>query len=268
VFRSPEDPQRIVSVPVRHWQGETATERDDLVAVEEPLEIRLGGEPLAVIMRTPGHDDELAVGFLHGEGIIGNRDDLEELRIWQDDQGAFAENVVSVRLTGREGVAVDSRRRFYATSSCGLCGKASIEAALQLAPPIPGRPAVPAPLLYALPDRLRAAQAVFDYTGGLHAAGLFDLDGRMLLVREDVGRHNAVDKLVGRSLLDGKVPLHDRVLLVSGRVSFEIIQKALAARIPLVAAVSAPTSLAVEAARRCNMALAGFLRDGRLNYYC
>jgi FdhD protein len=268
MFRTPDDPERIITLPTQQWQGDVAIARDDLLAVEEPLEIRLGSEPLAVIMRTPGHDDELAAGFLHGEGIIRSRQDLQELRLWQDLAGAFAENVVTIRLASGDADAGVRSRQFYATSSCGLCGKASIEAALRLAPPLPRHANVQPALLYPLPDRLCAAQAVFARTGGLHAAGLFSLDGALLLAREDVGRHNAVDKLIGRGVLDDLLPLHDRILLVSGRISFEIVQKALVARIPLIAAISAPTSLAVETARRCNMALVGFLRDGRLNVYC
>jgi FdhD protein len=266
VYRSSQDPERIITARVRRVRGDRETEMDDTLAVEEPLEIFAGGEPLAVIMRTPGHDEELAVGFLHGEGLLADRSHLRSLRVWRDADGSLAQNRVTVEWKGGS-PAVATQRRFFATSSCGMCGKASIETALTLAPALDARIAVAPEVLYPLPGRLRVAQSVFQATGALHAAGLFDLEGNLLAAREDVGRHNAVDKLIGRALLDDILPLDCRILLVSGRVSFEIVQKALVARIPVIAAVSAPTSLAVQVARRANITLAGFLRDDRVNFY-
>ena len=266
MYRSPQDPERIVTTRIRRLRGSRAEEADDTLAVEEPLEIFAGEEPLAVIMRTPGHDEELAAGFLHGEGLLPDHGHLLSLGVWRDAGGDLAQNRVTVRW--RDGTPPASvQRRFQATSSCGLCGKTSVESALALAPALAGRVVVAPEILYALPDRLRAAQSVFQATGALHAAGLFDLGGTLLTVREDVGRHNAVDKLIGRALLDGALPLDRHILLVSGRVSFEIVQKALVARIPVIAAVSAPTSLAVQVARQANIMLAGFLRDDRVNVY-
>jgi FdhD protein len=236
----------------------------DVVAAEEPLEIRLNGEPVAVTMRTPGHDVELAVGFLLGEKIVrpGDVASVFECRSEEGDGG-----VADVSL--KPGVAPSAgwQRNFYATSSCGVCGKASIDAVRQAADPVTGGPAVATDILLGLPDALRRAQRVFDRTGGLHAAGLFDPDGRLETLREDVGRHNAVDKVVGRAALDGRLPLAGRVLLVSGRSSFEIVQKALLAGISFVAAVSAPSSLAVRLAEESNMTLVGFLRPGGFNVY-
>ena len=228
----------------------------DRVAVEEPLEIRVGGEPLAVTMRTPGHDEELALGFLHGEGLVtgpprsvGPSADL-------------AANVVEVDAD----LAFDpGRRRFYTTSSCGVCGKGALEDVAVHAPALPDGPAVDRATLAALPDRLR--QPGFEASGGLHATGLFSAAGELLCVREDVGRHNAMDKVVGRLLLDGGLPLHDRVLCVSGRLSFELVQKAAVAGCPVLVGVGAPTSLAVELARDRRMTLAGFARDGAVNVY-
>jgi len=266
VYRSPQDPERITTTRVRRVRGTHETEVDDTLAVEEPLEIFAGGEPLAVIMRTPGHDEELAVGFLHGEGLLANRSSLRSLGAWRDASGSLAENRVTVEWQDARPTAA-APRRFFATSSCGMCGKESIETALALAPALEARISVSPDVLYPLPDRLRAAQSVFQATGALHGAGLFDLEGNLLAAREDVGRHNAVDKLIGRALLDDALPLDHRILLVSGRVSFEIVQKALVARIPVIAAVSAPTSLAVQVARRANITLAGFLRDDQLNFY-
>ena len=206
--------------------------------------------------------------LFRSEGIVRVRDEIAGLRVLRDERRGIARNRVVVRLAeGTNVPETDAKRNFYASSSCGMCGKASIEAALRLAPPLERRLEPRPAVLYGLPERMRAAQAVFEQTGGLHAAALFDLDGTLLALREDVGRHNAVDKLIGRTLLDGELPLADRILLLSGRCSFEILQKALVARIPLIAAVSAPSSLAVETARRCNIALVGFLRDGRLNVY-
>ena len=266
MYRSPRDPERMVITPVRRLNGDDTTNDQDILAVEEPLEIWLAGLPLAVIMRTPGHDDELAAGFLHGEGMLHGRDEIVTLLWWRDTEGNLAENRVTLHL--REGTpGAPAQRRFYATSSCGLCGKASIDAVLALAPALEERLAPAPEMLYALPERLRAAQQVFEFTGGLHGAGLFDLEGKLLNAREDVGRHNAVDKLIGRSLLDGNLPLDRCILLVSGRVSFEIVQKALMARIPVIAAVSAPTSLAVQVAAQANIVLAGFLRGRRVNLY-
>jgi len=268
LFRATDDPERITTTRVRRWNGAHATESDDALAVEEPLEIFLGSTPLAVVMRTPGHDDELAAGFLYGEGIVRSGADLLDLLLWQDEQGRFAQNRVTIRLAADRSITTEGwQRQFFATSSCGMCGKASIDAVMQLAPPLERRLEVGADVLYALPDRLQAAQDVFARTGGLHAAGLFDLQGNLLHIREDIGRHNAVDKLIGRALLDNALPLADRLLVVSGRVSFEILQKALVARLPVLAAVSAPSSLAVAIARRCNITLVGFLRDGRMNVY-
>jgi FdhD protein len=269
VYRSPQDPERMVIAPVRRLNGGEAAAGDDALAVEEPLEIWLDGAPLAVIMRTPGHDDELAAGFLHGEGLLRGRGDIAALHLWRDGAGKLAENRVSVELrAGALGAGGSpAQRRFYATSSCGLCGKASIEAVLALAPAMERR-IVPDPeVLYALPQRLRAAQRVFEATGGLHGAALFDSGGNLETAREDVGRHNGVDKLIGRALLDDNLPLDRSILLVSGRVSFEIVQKALMARIPVIAAVSAPTSLAVQVAARANIVLAGFLRGRKVNLY-
>jgi FdhD protein len=228
----------------------------DLVAVEEPLEIRVDGEPIAVTMRTPGHDEELAVGFLYGEGLIeraprvGLTDDL-------------AANTIEV---GGPLTRTPAARRFYTTSSCGVCGKGALEeVAVHSAPLGPG-PRVARELLAGLPDRL--LQPGFARTGGLHATGLFDLDGRLLCVREDVGRHNAMDKLIGWALLDGmRLPLSESLLCVSGRLSFELVQKAAVSGCPVLVGVGAPTSLAVELAEDRGMTLCGFARRGKVNVY-
>jgi len=247
-------------------------ERPDRLANEEPMEIRAHGpgqEPVSVsvTMRTLGHDFELAVGFLFTEGLIDGTGDVGAVAYCEDvptDEQHY--NIVTVALTRPfDGSAL--RRTFYATSGCGICGKASLgHVSVTCAPLGPG-PVVPRSAIAAMPDALRASQRVFEETGGLHAAGLFTVEGEPVLVREDVGRHNAVDKLVGRSVLDATVPLTNRILFVSGRVSFEIVQKAAVAGIPLVAAVSAPSSLAVEAASALGMTVAGFVRGRGFNVY-
>src|SRR5437762_6998317 len=216
------------------------SEAPDLLAAEEPLEIRLHGDRVAVTMRTPGHDTELAVGFLIGEGTV-RPDDVGGATECRSDEGDGG--VVDVKLRPGASPSGGWQRNFYATSSCGICGKASIEAVRVAAGAVPDGPVVQRAVLESMPDALRAAQRVFDRTGGLHAAGLFSADGELVVLREDVGRHNAVDKAIGRSALDGRLPLHGSVLLVSGRASFEILQKALVAGVPLVAAVSAPSTL-------------------------
>jgi FdhD protein len=229
--------------------------RRDEVAVEEPLEIRVDGRPLTVTMRTPGHDEELALGFLYGEGLI---DSPREAGLTED----FAVNTIEVAgpLARDPGA-----RRFYTTSSCGVCGKGSLEEVAVYAPDLPAGPTIPRALLAGLPDRLR--QPGFSRTGGLHATGLFTVDGELLLVREDVGRHNAMDKVVGRALTDGLVPFHALVLCVSGRLSFELVQKAAVAGAPILVGVGAPTSLAVDLAAERGMTLAGFARGGSVNVY-
>lgn len=229
--------------------------REDLVAVEEPLEIRVDGRPLAVTMRTPGHDEELALGFLHGEGLIdGPRP--------AGPSADLAANVVEVRgpLT-RE----PSPRNFYATSSCGVCGKGAIEHVAVRGARVRGCPRIGRALLAALPERLR--QPAFELTGGLHATGLFDAEGQLLVVREDVGRHNAMDKVVGWALREGLLPLSERMLCVSGRLSFELVQKAALAGCPILVGVGAPSSLAIELAAERGMTLAGFARAGTVNVY-
>jgi FdhD protein len=229
---------------------------DDAVAVEEPLEIRIGGEPVAVTMRTPGHDEELALGFALSEGLrpTGARlpDDL-------------AANAVELEADGFDPERL--RRSFYTTSSCGVCGKGALDAVAVDAPEVAGDLTLPASLLAALPDRLRAAQAAFASTGGLHATGLFDERGELLCAREDVGRHNAFDKVVGWAFGAGLLPLARHVVCVSGRLSFELVQKAAVAGCPIVVAVGAPSSLAVELGRDRRLTLCGFARGGRLNLY-
>ncbi len=249
------------------------SERSDTLATEEPMEIRVEGRgqeavPVAVTMRTPGGDFELAAGFVYTEGLVGGREDVARVSYCEDlapDDQHY--NVVTVELTRTFDAELIARRNFYATSSCGICGKATLDdVEVHCAPLAPG-PEVSAEVIAGLPGSLRAAQTVFDRTGGLHAAGLFTADGELLILREDVGRHNAVDKVVGERLLAGELPLSERVLQVSGRVSFEIVQKAARAGIPIVAAVSAPSSLAVDAAERLGMTVVGFLRDERFNVY-
>jgi FdhD protein len=249
--------------------GAGASSEGDAVAREEPLEIQLGGTALAVVMRTPGHDEELALGFLVTERVVSGHADVVSVRHSSVARTPEAAGNV-IRAILRPGVVVDLealRRNLYASSSCGLCGKATLEHALASAPPLSDRARFPARLLLALPDRLRAAQAGFARTGGLHAAALVAPDGELLVVREDVGRHNAVDKTIGWAARDGRLPLAGHALLVSGRISWEIAQKALCARIPLVAAVSAPTSLAVQLAEAAELTLVGFLRAGGFNVY-
>ena len=227
----------------------------DEVAVEEPLEIRVDGRPLAVTMRTPGNDDELALGFLHGEGLIA------EARAATPPPDLAANTIeVSGPLRRDPGA-----RSFYTSSSCGVCGKGSIEEVAVDAPMASAGPEVARGLLAALPERM--PQPAFELTGGLHATGLFDAGGRLLLAREDVGRHNAMDKVIGRALLDGAVPLHGLILCVSGRLSFELVQKAAVAGCPILVGVGAPSSLAINLARDRGMTLAGFARDGDLNLY-
>jgi FdhD protein len=233
-----------------------ATERDQL-AVEEPLEIRVNGEAIAVTMRTPGHDEELAVGFLRSEGIPA---------VAAHASGDLAANTVEVEVDGGFD-AERLRRNFYTSSSCGVCGKGALEAVAVEAPRVESDLAVPASLVSELPAGLRAAQPTFAATGGLHATGLFTESGEPLYVREDVGRHNAFDKVVGRAFLDGLLPLHDKLVCVSGRLSFELVQKAAVAGAPIVVAVGAPSTLAVELAEDRGITLCGFVRDGRVNVY-
>lgn len=249
-------------------RGDQAAERADVLAVEEPLEIRLAGYSVSVTMRTPGDDLDLAAGFLLTEGIVRDPADVASMHHCPTDDPESAMNIVNVNPVDAAGVEPSRwQRSFFVTSSCGICGKASIETVRQETCAIASNLRVSASVLYRLDHELRRAQSVFERTGGLHAAGLFTAHGELAVLREDVGRHNAVDKVIGHAFRGGKVPLSDYLLLVSGRVSFEIVQKALMAGIPLVAAVSAPSSLAVDLARSGGMTLVGFLREGRFNVY-
>jgi FdhD protein len=279
----PVTQQDVDVVRVRDGRRAPAVDR---AATEEPLEVRLHGRPFAVIMRTPGADCELAAGFLLAEGVVRSADDLgtiEHCRTPADAQSGtrqdepaqpppdVAANVINVTLTGDALARMDdtmaARRQVTTNSSCGLCGRVTIDSLKADAAPIAGTVRVAASVLVTLPDRLRAAQAVFDRTGGLHAAGLFAADGTLEDIAEDVGRHNAVDKVVGRKLMMDALPLADRLLFVSGRTSFEIVQKALLAGIPIVAAVSAPSSLAIDLARETGVTLVGFVRGTAFNIY-
>jgi FdhD protein len=244
--------------------GTRLSKEEDRIAVEEPLELRLGRTPVAVTMRTPGEDRELAAGFLLTEGIIRRLSDIEKIT----GPARSLPNVVSIKLRRALRFRRDRlMRHFYATSSCGLCGKTTLESIRVKTQPVSGDFKVPLQLLYSLPERLREAQDTFEETGGLHAAALFDAEGTLLHLREDVGRHNAVDKVIGAALMSNQLPLDGCILLVSGRASFEIMQKALVARIPVVAAVSAPSSLAIALARKFKMTLIGFLRGRACNVY-
>ena len=248
----------------------------DSLAVEEPLEIRLGfkengkniHKAVSITMRTPADDYELAAGFLFTEGILHSKDQIEAIK----HCGKFPNNRNTVRLDLTPETAIDFKRlerNFYTTSSCGVCGKSSIEALTTGAKRIERAdfPQLSADIIHDLPEKLRERQKVFDKTGGLHAAALFDVDGNLIDLKEDVGRHNAVDKLIGTQFLQGKVPLDDKILFLSGRASFELLQKAVMAQIPIVCAVGAPSSLAVEAAKNFGVTLLGFVRDGRFNVY-
>jgi FdhD protein len=264
-----------ITAPVQTVEIGLSSSRSDLLAVEEPLQICLNGSPLSITMRTPGNDLDLAVGFLFTEAIIHDVGQIQSLRAEAgadpaDPAGEGAGDRVTIRL--KPEVAIDPariRRNFYTSSSCGLCGKLAM-GALEIHPPRPLRqagPKYPSELIYRLPDLLRQAQHAFGRTGGLHAAALFSPAGTLLGLREDVGRHNAVDKLIGFALRDGAVPLDDSLILVSGRAGFELVQKSVMAAIPVLAAVGAPSSLAVEMAKRFGMTLVGFLRGQRFNIY-
>jgi FdhD protein len=251
----------------------TATRRPDHLVGEEPMVIRVAGPgqapvDVAVTMRTPGHDAELAVGFLVSEGLLAPAD-LNGLTVEVGDPADVAtpDNELVVRIARPFDPATVPVRAFVASASCGICGKASLDDVAIRCAPLPAGPRVGAAVIAALPDRLRTGQAIFERTGGLHAAGLFDPAGALLAVREDVGRHNALDKLIGSAALAGDLPLHDRILAVSGRVSFEIVQKAAVAGIPVVAAGKAPTDLAASAAERLGLTLVGFVRGGGFNVY-
>ena len=266
-LRGPSVDTRVLAV-----EDGVGRERNDRIAGEEPLEIRVAGlrqsaTRVAVTMRTPGHDFELAAGFLHSEGLLSSPLELSEIKYCTDvELGEQAYNVVTVHLR-RPFESELVQRNFGVTSACGVCGKSSIDAIEVASEPLPEGPVVAARAIQELPERLRAAQRTFDRTGGLHATGLFTADGELVLVREDVGRHNALDKAIGNRLLAGETPLGGTVALVSGRASFELVQKAAVAGIPLLCAVGAPSSLAVDAARRLGLTLVGFLRDGRFNVY-
>ncbi len=256
----------------RHLAGGGAADRSETLAVEEPLEIRLNGSALTVTMRTPGSDVELAQGFLLTEGVIARREDIATIRYCPgaDVDGLNSYNVLDVTLSpGVPMPEVDVTRNFYTTSSCGICGKASLEAVRSVSRHCPGDDpvTVSAQAITVMPDRLRESQKVFDSTGGLHGAALFDKDAQLLVGREDIGRHNAVDKVIGWAIEHGRIPLAGTVLLVSGRASFELTQKAVMAGIPVLAAVSAPSSLAVDLAAQSGMTLVAFLRGESMNVY-
>jgi len=250
--------RNIVTMPIHKARsGDSISPAQDLLAVEEPLQIRVNGRDLSITMRTPGHDSELAAGFLFTEGIVKTRADVFAIECGEN----------SVALTLADAVDPGVSRNFYTTSSCGVCGKASLEslhaAGCRMLPYLH----IDREVIHGLPEKLRGSQSVFEHTGGLHGAALFDIAGNLEIVREDVGRHNAVDKLIGAAFLDGRLPLENRILMLSGRASFELVQKAVMAGIPAVAAVGAPSSLAVQTAQRFGMTLLGFVRDARFNIY-
>jgi FdhD protein len=282
---------------IRRINGSTGVDDKDFLAAEEPLEIRVEGCSVAVVMRTPGEDRELAAGFLVAEGLVQHADELIDIRHQLhclssalNDRGQFkkrqkaasaksaneaapevvlsAGNTINVRLKNSKSLDFKKlTRHVFTSSSCGICSKASIEAVRQQFPPIDDACEVEQQVMPGLPQTLTAAQETFKRTGGLHACALFDLHGKLLVLREDVGRHNALDKVVGWALLENRLPLRGHILLLSGRTSFEMMQKALAAGVPIVAAVSAPSSLAAEFARESNQTLVGFLRGERMNIY-
>ena len=265
-------PRKVRSVDltqVSEWDDGELRRKDDYLAGEEPLEIRIGEHPLSVTMRTPGHDLELAAGFLFTEGLVQRREQILKLESASPVGAPNSGNVVQVELTPDAVPDFEKmRRHFFAASSCGICGKASIDSVRSrvLQPPNPDFRLAPE-ILLRLPDALRSSQDVFERTGGLHAAALFSARGTLLALREDIGRHNAVDKLIGWALREGRLPLAESVLLVSGRGGFEIIQKAIVAGLPVVASVSAPSSLAVQLARELRLTLIGFLRGRRFVIY-
>ena len=274
------EPGYIVKSLLRVAQNVAPQADTDILATEEPLEIRLRWhekgvqrqQAISITMRTPGDDEELAAGFLLSEGIIQTRQQIAH--IGPCGRAAHPDGPINtVRVTLTPAAQVDLKRlqrNFYTTSSCGVCGKSSLDALQTVAPKLPDvtKPMFSAQIIHGLPDALRTAQAVFERTGGLHAAGLFDMQGHLIAVREDVGRHNAVDKLIGAQLLADNLPLSDKILQVSGRASFELVQKALVAGIPVMSAVGAPSSLAVALAQEYGMTLLGFVRAGRFNVYC
>jgi FdhD protein len=261
----------IRDVRVVRLHGAAAAPDDDRVAVEEPLEVRVNGVPFAVIMRTPGHDITLACGFLLAEDVVRQVDEVAAVEQCDEVETEARGNVVNVTVTGaaaeRVAARLGERRQVITTAACGLCGRRTIESLRSRVARVVGAWTVPAAVVSSLPVALRAAQAAFDATGGIHAAALCDLDGAVQLAAEDVGRHNAVDKIIGRALLDGALPLDRRLLVVSGRTSYELVQKALLGGVPLVAGVSAPSSLAVDLARASGITLCGFVRGQTMNVY-
>jgi FdhD protein len=262
-------------VQVARWRAGDWRDDRDQVAAEEPLQLSLDGKPLSIVMRTPGNDLELALGLLWAEGVVHSLEDVTRVRMSAEAQEneprlALANDLVEsnqVDVYLRSSAGRRPERSFLASSACGVCGATTVESLALDFPQLAPGPTVRAAMLPGLPDRLRERQRVFETTGGLHAAGLFDEHGELELLREDIGRHNAVDKIVGRSLLDGRLPLARAVLAVSGRAGYEVVQKAVAAGIPILAAVGAPSSLAVATAERFGMTLVGFLRDDRFNVY-
>lgn len=261
---------------ITRWSAAKPAQVEDELVVEEPLEIRVGQQSLIVVMRTPGHDFELAAGFLYTESLIASGDDIEIIAYCDEESPetqpaglSSLQNIVNVRLVEELDFETQSgwQRNFHANASCGLCGKMTIESVRQQVPPLNSGFRVNQNVLYKLNDRLRKAQSVFEKTGGLHAAGLFNEEGELLIVREDIGRHNAVDKVIGQAVLADLVPLDRHILMVSGRASFEIVQKALFARIPIIVAVSAASTLAVDLAKEGNLTLVGFMRGQSMAVY-
>jgi FdhD protein len=270
--REPSIERRATRALVTAYHAGRADVREDRLAGEEPLAIRAcgpGQDPVdvAITMRTPGHEAELAAGFLHAEGLLASAEQIEAIEVGDPGSMARPDDQVTVRLRVPFDAGRVAERHFAATAACGICGRASLDEVHVRADPIPDGPVVAPEVLISLPARLREAQAVFEATGGLHAAGLFEADGTLVAVREDIGRHNALDKLIGSRLLASDLPLHGRIVLVSGRAGFELVQKAAVAGAPILAAVSAPSDLAVEAAGRLGVTLVGFLRGDGFNVY-
>lgn len=265
---NPETRDEVRERPVLKWRDGAAREQIEKLAVEEPLEIRLGGRRFTLTMRTPGNDEELAAGFLFAEGFINDASELGEIRRVRGRKGAPEPNALDIILNvPADGLRTRLKRNFTISSSCGVCGKTSIDSIRRRVKPPSDSARVAPSVLLSLAAKLRDGQRVFTATGGLHGAAIFDLDGNLLAIREDVGRHNAVDKLVGHALTNAMLPLANHMMMVSGRLSFEIVQKAAAAGVPILAAVSAPSSLAVELAEEVGTTLIGFLRDGTFNIY-